>query len=120
MVPDVSRPATHSRARAAAFGGACLDYQGGPVMHTNRTHVIFWNPSNSLSWDPGYQAGDHRRFCQNVAADSHKATNVYSLTAQYTRRDRTRVLRLDATPGAIDDTDPAPAERLHAAVAARR
>ena len=31
-------------------------YGGGPVMHSNRTHLIFWEPAGSgLTFDPGYQ-----------------------------------------------------------------
>ena len=89
------------------FGGASLDYQGGPVMQSNRTHVIFWNPSNSLSWDPGYKEAIIG-YLQNVAADNHKATNVYALTPQYT--DATGRAFYDSSyAGAIDDSSPAPA-----------
>ena len=69
-------------------GAPNLDWQGGPVMHTNRTYVIYWNPSNCTfnsapcAYDSGYQALVNG-FLTNVAADSHKATNVYALTGQY-------------------------------------
>jgi hypothetical protein len=62
---------------------ANLPYNGGPVLHTNRAHVIFWQPSGSgLTFDPGYQQLI-QTFLQNVAADSHTAGNVYGLTGQY-------------------------------------
>jgi hypothetical protein len=80
VVPDVSR-GTPSPHVIRAFGAA-LDYQGGPVMQTNRTHIIFWNPSNAFTWDPGYRE-TIIRFLTDVAADSHKSTNVYALTGQY-------------------------------------
>ncbi len=32
-----------------------LPYNGGPVLHSNRTHPIFWEPAGSgLTFDPGY------------------------------------------------------------------
>jgi len=63
---------------------ANLPYGGGPVLHSNRTHVIFWQPQGSgLAYDPGYQRLIER-FLANVAAASHSPTNVYGLTGQYT------------------------------------
>jgi PKD domain-containing protein len=108
VVPDAptGTPSLHP---ASPFGGANLDFHtGGTVMHSNRTHVIFWNPSNTgLAFDPGYQAliiG----FLTNVAADSHKATNVYSLTGQYGDAGGRAVY--DSTfAGALQDSDAAPA-----------
>ncbi|HEY2161939.1 MAG TPA: PKD domain-containing protein [Solirubrobacteraceae bacterium] len=62
---------------------ANLPYGGGPVLHSNRTHLIFWQPSGSgLTYDAGYQALVER-FLRQVAADSHKTTNVYGLSGQY-------------------------------------
>jgi hypothetical protein len=62
---------------------ANLPYGGGPVMHSNRAHAIFWQPSGStLAYDPGYVALV-QAFLRNVAADSRKPTNVYGLSGQY-------------------------------------
>jgi hypothetical protein len=53
------------------------------VIHLNRTHVIFWQPTgSSLVYDPGYQSLV-QTFLAGVAADSHKPSNVYSLSGQY-------------------------------------
>jgi hypothetical protein len=53
------------------------------VLHSNRTHLIFWQPRRSgLTYEPGYE-GLIERFLQNVAAASHSANNVYGLTGQY-------------------------------------
>lgn len=110
VVPDVptGTPSPHAPAAPAAPVGANVDWHGGPVMHSNRTHVIFWNPSNkSLSFDSGYQnliSG----FLTNVAGDSHKPTNVFALTGQYT--DSTGHAIYDSThAGDLLDTDAAPA-----------
>jgi hypothetical protein len=62
---------------------AGVSYQGGSVLHSNRTHVIFWRPAGSgLSFDPGYQSVIET-FLARVAADSRRPTNVYGLTGQY-------------------------------------
>jgi len=61
-----------------------LPYGGGPVLHANRTHLIFWQPSGSgLSFEAGYMPL-MQGFLGNVAADSHTTTNPYGLTGQYT------------------------------------
>jgi hypothetical protein len=89
-----ARPSVRGTARdlparsGSASGGpkahaANLPYGGGPVLHSNRTHLIFWQPSGSgLTYEPGYQALIER-FLQNVAAASHSQSNVYALTGQY-------------------------------------
>jgi hypothetical protein len=69
--------------RAAIARTANLPYGGGPVLHSNRTHVIFWQPSGSgLSFDPGYMSMVNT-FLADVAADSRKPSNVYGLSGQY-------------------------------------
>lgn len=86
---------------------ANLPYGGGPVLHSNRTHLIFWQPQGSgLAYDPGYQALIER-FLQNVAAASHSTNNVYGLTGQYT--DRHGPAAYDSTyGGAVVATDRLP------------
>jgi PKD repeat protein len=92
-----------------AVSSADLGYHNGPVMHSNRTHVIFWNPSGaSLSWDSGYQSLIGA-FLTNVAADSHEATNVYALTGQYADTTGQHAVYDSTFAGALQDTDPAPA-----------
>jgi hypothetical protein len=81
FVPDLP-PGTHLHLRAIAHAGN-LPYNAGPVLHSNRAHVIFWQPSGSgLTFEPGYEwlVG---RFLRDVAADSHLPTNVYGLSGQY-------------------------------------
>jgi len=82
IVRDVSSgPAVVVHATRAH--AANLPYDGGPVLHANRTHVIFWEPAGSgLTFDPGYEQLIEG-FLANVAADSHKTTSVYGLTGQY-------------------------------------
>ncbi len=85
-----------------------LPYGGGPVLHSNRTHVIFWEPAGSgLAFDPGY-ASLIETFLMDVAADSHKTTNVYGLSGQYT--DGSGPAAYDSSyGGSVVATDPLPA-----------
>jgi hypothetical protein len=87
---------------------ANLPYGGGPVLHSNRTHVIFWAPDDSgLAFDSGYQSLVET-FLGDVAADSHHTGNVYGLSGQYS--DRTGRAVYDSTDGgSVTATDPLPA-----------
>ena len=82
VVPDVGAGGrVHAQPLAHA---ANLPYGGGPVLHSNRTHVIFWQPAGSgLSYEAGYMSTIDT-FLADVAADSHKPTNPYGLSGQYT------------------------------------
>src|SRR5436305_5274675 len=94
-------------ARAARAQAAALAYNGGPVLHTNRSHVIFWQPSGSgLTFEPGYISLTEGLLA-NVAADSHKASNIYGLTGQYTDTSG-RAVYDSRYGGAVIDDDPLP------------
>jgi len=86
---------------------ANLPWGGGPVMHSNRAHVIFWEPNGSgLQYDPGYEALVEK-FMRDVAADSHRPTNVYGLSGQY--YDHTGVAAYNSMfAGAVATTDRLP------------
>lgn len=103
VVPDGPRHHTHPpRAHVAN-----LPYGNGSVLHSNRTHLIFWAPAGSgLSFDPGY-VPLVETFMTGVARDSHLPTNVYSLTGQYT--DGGGAAQYASTyAGALIDTNPLP------------
>lgn len=106
IVPDVPT-GTHARIAMASQADG-LPYQGGPVLHSNRTHPIFWEPQGSgLTFDPGYESLIET-FLIDVAADSHKTTNTFSLTGQY--HDARGPAAYDSTYGGdVLDTDPMPA-----------
>jgi hypothetical protein len=80
-----------------------LTNQGGPVMLTNRTHVIFWEP-------PGHSTSANYKsligqFLGDVAADSGKHTNVYSTDTQYTDQATGKPIAYSSTyAGSIVDT----------------
>ncbi|MGH2884904.1 MAG: PKD domain-containing protein [Solirubrobacteraceae bacterium] len=84
-----------------------LPYNGGRVINSNRTHPVFWEPAGSgLTFDPGYESLIET-FLTDVAADSYKTTNVYSLSGQYTDSDGPAAY--DSTyGGAVVDNDPLP------------
>ena len=110
VIPDGPRAATAQVTTHAALIPAPapdLPYGGGPVLHSNRTHPIFWAPAGSgLAFDPGYESLVDT-FLADVAADSHKTTNTFSLTGQY--HDSKGPAAYNSTfAGAIDDTDPLP------------
>ena len=84
-----------------------LPYGGGPVLHSNRTHAVFWAPVGSgLTFEPGYESLIET-FLTDVAADSHRTTNVYGLSGQYS--DAGGPAAYDSTyGGAVVATDPLP------------
>jgi PKD domain len=86
---------------------ANVPYGGGEVLHSNRTHLIFWAPAGSgLSFDPGYEAL-METFLKNVAAASHSTSNEYGLTGQYSDESGPAVYD-SVYGGAVVDTDPLP------------
>ena len=57
--------------------------------------MIFWAPAGSgLAFDPGYESLIET-FLIDVAADSHRTTNVYGLSGQYTDGGGPGGVRLD-------------------------
>jgi hypothetical protein len=78
-----------------------LEWHFGPVMHSHAAYAIFWAPSG-FSFPAGYTAAIET-YLKNVAADSGKSTNVYSVSAQYT--DETgRAAYNDSFGGSVVDT----------------
>jgi hypothetical protein len=63
------------------FGGGRLETAGGPVMHRNTTHLIYWDPNNEFT---AVTKGIIRSFFTNVAQDSGLTSNVFAITGQYT------------------------------------
>jgi hypothetical protein len=110
IVPDLGVGSRAAAVAAVASDEANLPYGGGPVLHSNRTHVIFWTPRGSgLSFEPGYQALVER-FLADVAAASHSPSNVYGLTGQYTDAFGPAVYA-STYGGAVQDEDPLPSSQ---------
>jgi PKD repeat protein len=74
--------AGHAQPRRTAAPNATLVYAGGPVLHTNNTVAIYWDPSghhfSSSAFEPLVN-----RFLGDVAHDSGTFGNAYSVTTQY-------------------------------------
>lgn len=62
-------------------GSPPLEWHGGPVMTSHEAFAIFWSPSG-YPFPAGYEAAITKYF-EDVATDSRKSTNVYSVSAQY-------------------------------------
>lgn len=104
--PSAPARAADVRARVADFGG--VGYGGGPVLHANRTHLIFWAPRNrpQMTFDPGYQSLIEQ-FLADVAKGSRSTTSTYGITGQY--RDAGGPAAYNSTyEGAVLDNDPVP------------
>ncbi len=106
VIPDGPAAANSHVVRLPALSDD-LPYGGGRVLHSNLTHPIFWAPAGSgLTFDPGYESLIDT-FLTDVAANSHKTTNTFSLTGQY--HDSKGPAAYDSTyAGAVVDTDPLP------------
>ena len=68
------------RPLAAASPSGHVSYGGGPVMHSTKTFVIYWDPAGALGAD--YEALVNR-YLADVAADTGTQTNVYSVATEY-------------------------------------
>lgn len=86
---------------AEPSGEPPLIYHGGPVMHEQTAYAIFWIPSG-YSLPAGYGAAIESYF-ENVAADSRRSTNVYSVATQYTDGSG-HATYIDSYGGAVTDT----------------
>lgn len=91
--------------------GACLSYYGGPVMRTTTLTPIFWSPAGlGLKYPAGYEE-EIEGFLANLAADSGKETNFFSLLPQYYEEVGATINRVaySVTAGAaLQDTDALP------------
>ncbi len=107
--PTARRPeADIFRTMPGVGTGASVGYNSGPVLTSNRTHVIFWQPSGShLAFDPGYRPLVER-FLRDVALASHRTNNVFALTGQYTDSSGRPAAYDSRYGGAVLDTDKLP------------
>jgi hypothetical protein len=103
---------------------AALQYNGGPVLHSNATYAIYWDPAILRTGDPGRPGkyhGDWQQlingFFEHVGAESGGLGNVFSLAGQYTDTGGGRAAYASTFRGGVVDhntypvsecTDPAP------------
>ncbi len=102
----------------AASNNGNLNYHGGPVLNSTAPYLIFWDPSGT-----GIAASSRgllERYFTDVAADSGKASNVYSVDWQYTDAsgDAAGKATQFGAAQAISDTQPFPALASGCATAA--
>ncbi len=102
------RTAPHARETPIAHA-ANVSFCGGPVMHSQRVHVIFWAPAGSrLSFEPGYE-DQIDTFLARVAAADHSTSNVFGLMGQYHDAGGPAAYDLSFA-GAVSDADPLPTD----------
>ncbi len=78
------------------------------MLRANRTHLIFWQPAGSgLRFEHGYRPVVEA-FLANVAAASHRTSNVFANTGQYTDRAGHPAAYSSRYGGAVLDTDRLP------------
>ncbi len=73
--------APKSSSATAAPPGWNVSYQGGPVLHTTRPYVIYWDPSGS-----GITARSEQvinQYLTDVAADTNETEDTYGVGRQY-------------------------------------
>lgn len=113
LAPAASARKAHTeadigKAMPGVGSGLGVTYGGGPILASNRTHIIFWQPNGSpLTFDPGYRALVER-FLTDVAVASHSTSNVFALTGQYTNNAGQPAAYASDYAGAVLDTDRLP------------
>lgn len=89
---------------------ACLAYFGGPVMRTTTLTPVFWNPSGGLSYPAGYKS-EVEQFFTDLAADSGKQSNFFSVLTQYSDKSGAISYAVTSNPG-LEDVDALPTGSL--------
>jgi PKD repeat protein len=110
--PTAASPSGSASAykECASSEAVCLSYHGGPVMRTASVTPVFWDPKGlGLSYPSGYQA-EVDQFLTDLAADSGKQTDFYSVLPQYYETTGgVSHIQYSVTTGApIEDTDALP------------
>jgi hypothetical protein len=87
---------------------AVLQYNGGPVLHSETAYLIFWEPGSHVISSTSKTV--LTQYLSDASADSGLATNVYGVLAQYTDTTRSGALYQQAAPKVIDDTQGYPTQ----------
>jgi hypothetical protein len=66
---------------SSASANVSLSYQRGPVLHSSAPYLVFWTPSRESI--PARSQALMERYFADVAADSGKSSNVFSVLRQY-------------------------------------
>lgn len=101
--PPVATVGTQALKTTVPTGSPPLIYHGGPVMKSQKAFAIFWAPGG-YSFPSGYEEAIET-YLEDVAADSGKPSNVYSVSAQYSEESGLHALYSDSYGGSLADTD---------------
>ncbi len=105
VAPGIARPAP-GRSEARPFDEfGPVEYHGGPVMHGNTTHVVYWDPHGEFK---STTKSIISNFFTDVAHDSGLGTNVFGVDAQYTDDESGNAAYASTFSGALVDADAYP------------
>ncbi len=104
------------RAQKRRDAGGNINYFGGPVMHRETTYAIFWDPGHRFKTKTKDLI---TRYLRDVAHDSGKTTNVYSVLSQYTDSGGGHAAYKQTFGGAFTDTHAYPANASDCLLLAR-
>ena len=113
MVPasrNNHRPSWAGLAGTPFASTADLSYHNGPVMHTNKTYAIYWEPPG-FSVSASYETLINQ-YLGDVAAASGASSNVYASDTQYYDNTNGNILYSAGSPdtfgGSYEDTSALP------------
>jgi hypothetical protein len=87
-------------------GATFANATGSPVVHSNSTYAVFWDPTNSYHGDWQHLIDG---FLQNMGSSSGQLSNVFAVDEQYTDRSNKPLLNHSVYTAAYTDTDAYPA-----------
>jgi hypothetical protein len=78
---------------------------GNPVLHTNSTYAIYWDPDDAYHGDWQHLIN---HFLQSLGAESGTLGNVFAVDTQYTDKSNRPAAYASTFMGAYTDTNPYP------------
>lgn len=87
------------------LGASFANPSGNPVVHSNSTYTVFWDPTNSYHGDWQHLINE---FLQHVGSSSGELANVFAVDEQYTDRSNAPLSNRSVFKGAYTDTNAYP------------
>ncbi len=87
------------------LGAGFANPNGNPVVHSNSTYTVFWDPTNSYHGDWQHLIDE---FLQHVGGSSGELSNVFAVDEQYTDRSNAPLSNHSVFKGAYTDTNAYP------------